>query len=363
LNEDKHRENSLAKAIRFGWTFLSVALFATGVGCGSNSSTVTVEQACADVALAQCSRRLACSSGALTGTAVNPSGVYILTTYGVMNTCVERVKLSCEDNLTAPGSNNTPAQLEKCAAEYSTYSCIDLFDNGANPPPDCAPPGQLANGATCAVVGQCASRFCSGTKNSTCGICADDPADGTPCETSPCGPGQECATESTGDLLCRDRLPSGNATCTGDLPCQAFSACIGDSSTDPTKAGVCTTNATSIGAACGGTNPACDGTIGLTCLGPAGNKTCQPIAYVQAGAACGTLADGSRASCTISDCFTATGPAATTDTNATCVARAVDGAPCNTQIGPLCLSPARCVLTGSGTTSGTCVVPTASLCN
>jgi hypothetical protein len=97
-------------------------------------------------------------------------------------------------------------------------------------------------------------------------------------------------------------------------------------------------------------------------LGPVGAKTCQPIAYVQAGQTCGTLADGSRAECTISDCFTATAPAAITDTGATCVARAADGATCDTQVGPLCLTPARCVLTGSGATTGKCVVPAASLC-
>lgn len=362
----KHRENDNAIVPFFGRTFVSLvllALLAAGVGCGSNDSSVTVDKACTDVAKAQCSRRQTCSSGALSGAAAIPADVYISTTYGDMTTCIERVKLSCQNNLAAPGSNNTPAQLEKCAAEYSTYLCIDLFDNGANPPPDCAPAGQLANGATCAVVGQCASRFCAGTKNATCGVCAAEPTDGASCVTSGCAPGQECKTESTGDMLCLDRLPVGDATCTSDLPCQAFSACIGDSSTVPTKTGVCTANATSVGAACGGTNPACESNFGLTCLGPTGAKTCQLINYVQAGAACGTLADGSRAACTISDCFTATGPAAITDTNATCVARAADGAVCDTQVGKLCLAPARCVLNGNGTTSGKCVVPTASLCN
>ena len=79
-------------------------------------------------------------------------------------------------------------------------------------------------------------------------------------------------------------------------------------------------------------------------------------------AACGTLPDGSRAECINADCFTATGPAAATDTNATCVAQAADGAGCDTQLGPLCLTPARCVTSGIGATSGTCVVPSATLC-
>lgn len=359
----KHRENDIARAPRFGRKFATLALLAAGVGCGSNDSSVTADKACTDVAQAQCNRRQTCSTGSLSGSVINPTGIYILATYGDMNTCVARAKLACQNNLAAPGTSNTPAQLEKCASEYSNWSCSDLFDNGANPPPDCALPGQIGNGATCALAGQCATRFCSGTKNATCGLCAAEPADGDSCTTSGCAPGQACKTESTGDLLCLDRLLTGDATCTSDYPCQAFTACIGSSSTNPTKTGVCTATATSVGAACGGTGPGCEGNIGLTCLGATGAKTCQQIAYVGAGMPCGTLADGSRAACIASDCFTATAPAAITDTGATCLARAVDGGACDTQVGPLCLSPARCVLKGNGTTAGTCVVPTASLCN
>jgi hypothetical protein len=99
----------------------------------------------------------------------------------------------------------------------------------------------------------------------------------------------------------------------------------------------------------------------LACLGPAGNKTCQQVAYVPASSACATLADGSRAACIGADCFTATASAAVTDTNATCVARAADGAACDTQLGPLCTTPARCVTT-AGSTAGVCTVPSGSLC-
>lgn len=322
--------------------------------CGSSGDSP--DKACAILAQAQCDRRQACTN------AIQADGVFILNTYGDKTTCLVRQQEACENNATAPGTGTSPAQLEKCASEYASWSCTDLFDNNANPPPDCAPPGKLANGQMCAFAGQCASRFCSGTKNASCGLCADEPLDGASCATSGCAPGQACKTESTGAMVCRDRLVVGDATCTSDTVCQAFSSCVGASSTDATKIGVCTATTSTLGTPCGGTNPACEGNLGLACLGATGAKTCQQVAYVRAPGACGTLPDGSRAECINADCFTATGPAAAADTNATCVAQAADTAACDTQLGPLCLAPARCVTSGLGATAGTCMVPSATAC-
>ncbi len=327
--------------------------------CGGSGDSL--DQACSILAKAQCERRQSCTNTALgtSGTPIYQDGVFILSTYGDMTTCLARQHLACLNNANAPGSGTTVSQLEKCATEYGTWSCSDLFDGNANPPPDCAPAGNRPNGQSCAVPGQCASRFCAGTKNASCGLCADEPLDGASCETSGCAPGQTCKTESTGALICRDRLSLGDSTCTTDIPCQAFSSCVGATAT---KTGVCTTTAASLGAACGGSaNPACEGNQGLACLGPSGSKTCQQISYVPASGACGTLADGSRAACIGADCFTASAPAAATDTTATCVPRAADGAACDTQVGPLCLTPARCVISGGGT-AGICTVPVASAC-
>ncbi len=340
-------------------TTLTIPLF----GCGD--SGVSADSACTVLAQAQCSRRQVCADTVASqgGTATYPDGVYVLKNYGDMATCLARQKLACMNSVSAPGTGTSPGQLEKCAAEFATWSCVDLFDNGANPPPDCALPGKLPNGAVCAFAGQCASRFCSGTKNAACGTCADQPIDGTSCATSGCAPGQSCKTESSGDMLCRDRLALGDVTCTSDTVCDAFSSCVGASASDPTKTGVCTASSTSVEAACGGTNPGCVGDLGLACLGAAGAKTCETIAYVHAPAACATLPDASRADCVAGDCFTPSAPATTTDTNATCLAKVQEGAACDSQVGPLCLAPARCVLSASGTTTGTCVLPLASLCN
>jgi hypothetical protein len=336
-----------------GNAVLTLVLTSLLPNCGSSGDSVTT--ACAVLAQSQCARRQACSN------TVYPDGVFIMNTYGDMPTCLARQELACVNNATAPGTGTSAGQLEKCASEYVSWACTDLFDGNANPPPDCAPPGTLANGQSCTMAGQCASRFCSGIKNSSCGVCADEPLDGASCATSGCAPGQACKAESTGDMLCRDRLAAGDATCTLDVVCQAFSSCVGASAADVTKTGICTATASSLGASCGGTGPACEGNLGLACLGASGAKTCQQVAYVHAPAACGTLADGSRAECIDGDCFTATGPAAVTDTNATCVAKSVEGAACDTQLGPLCLTPGRCVTTGPGATAGTCVVPSAAL--
>lgn len=342
--------------------FLAIATLLP-LGCGGSGTSA--DSACTVLAQAQCVRRLACADLASTGSSntTYPDGIYILKNYGDMTTCLAQQKLACMNGVAAPGTGTSPDQVEKCAAEYPNWACVDLYDNGANPPTDCALPGKLANGATCAFNGQCASRFCSGMKNAKCGVCADEPADGASCATSGCAPGQACKTESTGAQLCRDRLAVSDATCTSDTVCTAFSSCVGASATDPTKTGVCTATATTTGAGCGGANnPSCEGNLGLACLGPSGAKTCQVVSYVQAGAACATLSDGSRGDCIEGDCFTATGPAAATDTTATCLAKALPGTACDTQIGPLCLAPARCVTPGNGSTAGTCVVPLASLC-
>ena len=334
------------------------------LGCGSSSSEVSADSACTVLAQAQCSRRQVCADLAGAGVAAYPDGIFILKNYGDMATCVAQQKLACVNGLAAPGIGTTPAQVEKCAAEYQNWACVDLYDNGANPPPDCALPGTLANGATCAFNGQCASRFCAGIKNASCGTCADEPLDGASCATSGCAPGQACKTESTGAEACRNRLAVGDATCGIDTVCTAFSSCVGASSSDPTKLGLCTATATAVGAACGGaSNPSCEGNLGLTCLGASGAKTCQVVGYVQAGSACATLADSSRADCIAGDCFTPTAPAAASDTNGTCMSKASAGAACDTQLGPLCLAPARCVTPGTGATAGTCVIPIAALCH
>jgi hypothetical protein len=104
----------------------------------------------------------------------------------------------------------------------------------------------------------------------------------------------------------------------------------------------------------------CDPTLGLACLGGAGAKTCTAIQYVGDGMPCGLLSASSFVGCSNGTCYTATGVATGAD-QGTCKANATDGAGCDTTVGPVCLTPARCVTTGAST-SGTCTVPDGHTC-
>jgi hypothetical protein len=117
-----------------------------------------------------------------------------------------------------------------------------------------------------------------------------------------------------------------------------------------------------VGTPCGGgTAPGCDGTNGLFCGGTTGSKTCMAITYVTAGMPCGDLSSTSHAECIAGGCYTATGSAGSGETG-TCKADAADGTACDSVLGPGCITPARCVLTGDGGSVGTCEIPLGSTC-
>jgi hypothetical protein len=333
------------------WARSLIAAAAAAAGCGgSGPSGVSASQACADLASARCNQRSMCSSLAAGG----GPGASLVRVYGDLATCLEREALACRNGLGAPQTGNSPARVEACVAAYPTYSCQDFFDN--NPPADCAVTGARPSAATCTFNGQCASGYCQGVKTSGCGACADPPAAGADCSASTCWHNQRCVAATA---TCQ-AVVSLNGACDGAHPCDNGLACVGATAT---AAGACQTAATTPGAACGAGMPACDNTLGLFCAGAAGAKTCAAITLVGAGMPCGTLADGTRADCRAGDCYTATGPA-NGATMGTCQAavRETDADPrCDTALGPGCLPPARCLLTGAGT-AGTCVVPTAALC-
>jgi hypothetical protein len=125
--------------------------------------------------------------------------------------------------------------------------------------------------------------------------------------------------------------------------------------------GTCQTAAGQVGAACGGTMPGCDGSLGLFCGGATGSKTCMAMTYVTDGMPCGDLSTTSHVGCVAGGCYIATGLAGTGDTG-TCKADAPDGAVCDSVLGPACLAPARCVVVGADGGAGTCVLPSATSC-
>jgi hypothetical protein len=349
-------------------------------GCSSSSSTgVSIATACHDVAVARCNQASSCTlADSEAGLGFN-----ILQNYGSLETCVTRQELNCTNALNAPQNGNNPAQIEKCVAALGT-DCTAFFDN--MPPTACTPTGPRAAGASCTFNGQCMSGACNGTKNSVCGTCGTAPAVGEDCSDSTCAYGDRCVASVE---TCAAIVPL-NGTCDGTHPCDRGFSCVGDNAKTMTT-GTCQQASTSIGTACSGTTSGCDPTRGLYCGGPSGAKTCMRVVYpgyngtvgadggvtandagsdgsvavppTPAGTACGQLTDGTRVGCVAGDCYTTTGRASGSDLG-TCKPFANDGDACDTVLGPGCMSPARCVVSGGGDggTMGTCVVPVATMC-
>jgi hypothetical protein len=329
----------------------SVLCVVLAVGCGSAASKATdgggvagptAQQACADMAQAECAERMSCSGGA-----------NIERTFGNLDECTIRETLACLNGLAAPQTGNSPALIEQCVAAFGTYSCADYFND--NPPAACTVVGARPAGAVCEFNGQCASGYCSGTKDTLCGTCSAPPAAGASCAASNCGHAQTCVDAT---LMCESYRTIGSA-CDAAGPCGSGLVCVGAVAATSTP-GTCQAAAEGVGTACGGTMPGCDGGMGWFCGGAAGAKTCMAVSYVGDTMPCGDLSPTSFADCTAGGCYTGTGIAGTGQTG-TCKTDALEGAGCDTVLGPGCLTPARCVTNGDGS-AGTCALPTGATC-
>lgn len=360
---------------------LGTCLLVAASGCSSSSSGVSIASACADVAMARCSLGSDCSL------AQSQSGIgfNILENYGTMAVCVQRQTMNCTNALMAPDNGNTPKQVELCVAALPGEMCASFFDN--MPPMACTPTGPRPAGATCTFNGQCMSGSCNGTKDSVCGTCGSAPAVGEDCSDSTCAEGDRClgATNTCAAIV------GLNGTCDNTHPCDRGFSCVGADAKTMTS-GICEAASNSVGTPCGGTMPGCDPTLGLYCGGPSGAKTCQRVVYpgyngtvgadggvvandggsgdgasgappTPSGTPCGQLADGTRVGCVAGDCYTATGLATGSDLGS-CQPFAHDDDACDTVLGPGCMAPARCVVSGGGDggTAGKCTIPVATAC-
>jgi hypothetical protein len=308
------------------------------LGCGDSAPSADV--ACQAVAQARCNLRSTCSGG-----------TRIARDYGDMNTCVVREKIACLNGLGAPSTGNSPSAVQSCARALPSESCSDFFLG--NQPAPCIVTGKLAQGAVCAFNGQCGTTFCAIPRNVACGICQPEPSAGTSCATTGCGRGMECDAAS---MTCV--VPGGlAASCNRETPCGPGLSCVGATTT---TMGTCMAAGTTVGATCDPrqrTTPNCDGELGLYCN--AVTLKCAALTYAAANAPCGTNAsDGTEISC-------ASGGAcvgATATMLGSCQAPAADGGTCDTNAGPPCLAPARCITGGGTTTSGTCELNDAVMC-
>ena len=302
--------------------------------CGSSTLPGPFDTPCAALAAAQCQKRNDCTGGA---------GVTRL--YGDMATCLAREKLQCTLASSAPDTGASADEINGCVAVYATYSCADFFNDVV--PQACVRTGTRASSQPCAFAAQCQSNFCVDNKNSLCGSCGAPPLDGTPCNTSGCYHDQSCTNAS---MQCVTYGMAGS-TCDESHPCGYGLSC-------PSALGMCAV-AGELGDACN-SKKTCDPFAGVYCGGPAGMKTCTAESYGGDGAPCGALPDGSFANCKTGGCYTASGIALSGQAG-NCKASALEGAACDTVLGPTCLQPARCV-TGAGGTKGVCTLPNPTTC-
>jgi hypothetical protein len=305
------------------------------LGCG-NAGT-TLQKACSDLAQARCSRLSSCSNGS-----------YMTREYGDLATCITRETLTCTIGLQAPQTGNSPAAVEQCVSALASESCADLFGN--NPPPECITKGPRSSGAVCTFGGQCASTYCLNDRTANCGTCGDAPPTGVSCASTVCARGDDCTLRTQ---TCEKFAGLGDTCDNSSLVCGADLAC--DVPTGATTS-TCTTAVATLGGACGGVNGGCDGTKGITCH----MSQCIAIVYAADGQACGQLTSGFVSCNAGGECYTANGIAQVGETGI-CKTAAADGKPCDTMLGPPCLTPARCVLTAGGTT-GVCTVANGATC-
>jgi len=145
------------------------------------------------------------------------------------------------------------------------------------------------------------------------------------------------------------------AACVPQQSCTAGYECIGANYTTGTP-GTCQLAVESLGGACSSTTNECDFFAGLTCNNQM--KQCAAAQLVGAGQPCNyvtsaneTMYCGGGGKC-ISPTPTSQGM---------CAGVSAVGGPCDLAAGPFCVSPARCIVAGGGT-SGTCQIPDATAC-
>jgi hypothetical protein len=309
---------------------------------GPTPDASAIMAACTALATANCAKLESCSS------------VLLQVRYGSVETCQTRFSESCATGLEAPSTGNNSNRVEACVQAYSAWSCADYL--GTVTPSACAQvSGALPNGAPCAFPAQCSTGFCGVSPNTACGTCATPPKIGDSCaDLTSCGPGLVCFQ---GSKVCGTFATLGD-TCSDDAPCAAHLSCIGASSAKGTL-GKCQASVAVAGAACDPTlltGPGCDYDRSLTCNSQ--SRECAPLTISPAAGPCDSN-NHQFAACA------ASGTCSTTQVDATgvCVAAAADGKACTTSgMGPVCLPPARCIVTSGGSESGTCQMNDSTAC-
>jgi hypothetical protein len=294
--------------MRLATLLVSLSLASSWAGCtptgNGGEEEVTANQACDATSEATCRRYQDCAPW------------YIQYLFGDYNTCLTRVRMGCTDAFVASGATVTPKQVVDCMNAVNTASCEDWFA-GRIPAACDYPAGTLSNGSTCATGNQCASESCHyGT--SLCGACAAPAGAGGSCQNVDCAQGLVCA----GAYTCVSEGAAG-AGCDSGHPCQQHLVCINGTCSAPLAGG----------SACNPQASACNGVAGQVCV----NNTCQAVGFAGTGQPCGLINNGFTVCAASGTCNVPQGQSA-----GSCMAAAADGAACNNQTGPWCMSPAGC---------------------
>jgi hypothetical protein len=297
-------------------TLLVFAWLGCSSDAGSGHPSAPVDPSCSAMAAAHCSLIESCLP------------IFLRTEFGNVDSCIERLTVSCAAYAKWPGTSFTSVKMDRCAQAAREARCDNLqvtLDAACS-----IEPGALPEGAACYSASQCMSGSCNvaflpdGT-TSGCGKCTKGCGDG-----SVCLPPATCIVSASG-MTCRPPLPEG-APCTPGAICAIGLTCI---------ASVCSKPAGE-GARCAGASE-CDVFQELACV----DETCRKVTVVQAGEGCS--APGVR-------CGSGTYCGAATPSSSTpsCMAYAADGSPCS-DMGLRCQGPAICA-------GGACKLPADLVC-
>ncbi len=290
-------------------------------GSPADGGSPTIGQTCKEYAFARCTRLKSCS----------PTTIEI--DYGSLQTCELYYELSCTNILQAPSTGASVSAFQACTGavmDAQQWPCPAVIVSKNLPPQCVSNGGTLPGGSPCAVNAQCQSNWCSIPAGAACGTCGPLQKVGDPC---PCGPLLICS-----DGACAAIAELG-AACGNGRVCDEGLTCVG---------GTCVAGAATQGAMCSFTGAGCDFRAGLACNAVSG--TCQTLAVVQPGQACGIVQDQLQL-CIAGAC-----------SRGTCAAFPGIGEACDAVAGPACMSFADCVITMDGGTTGTCQVPGSRQC-
>jgi hypothetical protein len=241
--------------------------------------------------------------------------------YGTKAVCIEREKLSCMEQLSAPGTGLTPMLVRQCMMERKPEVCLSYA-----PPASCVPLGKLPDSAQCWSAVQCAGGACLIPLGASCGKCAIRSLINGPCYSF-----LDC--EGGLDTFCKGPTPMQPGVCAAargkgsmcNVPLQAY--CRNDLWCN---AGTCTdAQKPQAGQQCSPTDRPCDSLQGLTCDPTA--QTCRSITVAAVGQTCPDYLCEANGNC--KDDGTGT---------LRCGAVGKERDACDDSLGQRCLQPAVC---------------------